>query len=74
MEEIQSRTNPCGSAVGRSSPQTIHSGEAYLEAPNTYIQLEARAREIVPDTRDNGPVGGYFIEERSYRGNYEIWT
>jgi hypothetical protein len=53
---------------------TIHSAEAHLEAPNTYIQLEARARDIVPDTRDNGPAEGYFIKEKSYRWNYEIWT
>jgi len=45
---------------------TIHSGEAHLEAPYTYkVQLEARARDNVPDTRDDGPAEGYFIEERA---------
>jgi len=37
------------------------------DAPDTYkLQLEARARDIVPDTRDNSPAEGYFIKEKSY--------
>jgi hypothetical protein len=37
------------------------------DAPYTYkLQLEALARDNVPDTRDNGPAEGYFIKEKSY--------
>jgi hypothetical protein len=66
MEQIQSRKNPCGPAVVRSSPETIHSDEAHLEPRNTYIQLEVLARDNLPNTRDNGSVEGYFIKEMSY--------
>jgi len=45
---------------------TIHSGEAHLEEPYTYkLQLEARARDNVPDTRDNSPAEGYISRNRA---------
>jgi hypothetical protein len=53
----------------------IQRSSSPAEAPYTYkLQLEARERDNVPDTRDDGPAEGYFIEKKSYRGNYEIWT
>jgi hypothetical protein len=30
------------------------------------VQLEARARYDVPDTRDDGPAESYFIQEKIY--------
>jgi len=54
---------------------TIHSGEAELEAPNTYeLQLAARASENVADTRDHGSAEGYFLQEKSFCCDYEDWT
>jgi len=45
---------------------TIHSGEAHLELPYTYkLQMEARATDNVPDTRDDCPAEGYIIKERA---------
>jgi len=45
---------------------TIHSGETHLEEPYTYkLQLEARARYNVPDTRKDSPAESYFIEKRA---------
>jgi hypothetical protein len=45
----------------------IQRSSSPAEAPYTYkLQLEARTRQNVTDTRDDGPAGSNFIQEKSY--------
>jgi hypothetical protein len=58
QDQAYNETNLANGFIQRSSSPA--------EAPYTYkLQLEARARDNVPDTRDDGPAERYFIKERA---------
>jgi len=66
MQQIRRWVNLCRPLVRISSLRRmkIPSGEAHIKAPHTYnLQFEARARDNIPDTRDDGPAEGYIIQE-----------